>query len=213
MGGRQARIAGYALLTLLGGCQKQEAPRAATEAAKTGTPGVHEQLIIAAAMVALPPPGLTGGDLPDPQSQGAKNVAEFCSQCHNIPSPAAHAATDWPSVTRRMWLRMDLLPKNLAIKVPTMQERQVMLDYLIANSLNVSGASLPEGPGRSAFSATCSRCHALPDPRQHSPADWPTVVMRMGRRMDQLKINRPSQEATQAIIGYLNRTSTGTSKK
>ena len=208
MVGRRGWIAiGAGSLLLLGACEKREPPAATPGKPMVAMGGVTDQLIIAAAMVALPPPGISAADLPDPQSQGAKDLAEFCSQCHNIPSPAAHASTDWPSVARRMWLRIDVLPKDLSVKVPTVQQRQVMLEYLLANSMKVSGSNLPEGPGRSAFSESCSRCHALPDPRQHSPADWPSVVLRMGQRMDQLKVNRPTPQATQEIIGYLNRVS------
>ena len=106
-----------------------------------------------------------------------------------------------------MWLRMDLIPAGMGVKIPTVQQRQVLLDYLLANSLKVSGSNLPEGPGRAAFAETCSRCHALPDPRQHSPADWPAVVLRMGQRMDQMKVNRPTNAQTQEIVKYLNQVS------
>ena len=188
-------------------CQQQEAKPAASGQPVVTIGGVNDQLITAAAMVALPPPGISPSDLPDATSAGAKNVAEFCSQCHNIPSPAAHSATDWPSVARRMWLRMELIPASTGIKVPTIQQRQVLLNYLLDNSLKVSGSTLPEGAGRSTFAETCSRCHALPDPHQHSAADWPAVVLRMGQRMDQLKVNRPTPAETQSIVAYLSQVS------
>jgi hypothetical protein len=69
--------------------------------------------------------------------------------------------------------------------------------------LKVSKANLPQGKGRDAFSETCSRCHALPDPRQHSSADWPAVVLRMEEHMDQLKIKRPDPDHTQQLLMYL----------
>jgi len=86
-----------------------------------------------------------------------------------------------------------------------MEQRQVMLDYLIKHALRVSGAALPQGAGRATFSQVCSQCHALPDPRQHSPADWPAVVLRMQERMNQMKVNQPSPQQTQEILGYLTR--------
>jgi cytochrome c5 len=193
---------------LLTACEKREASPPAESGRQVATVGgVKEQLLYAAALVALPPPGISPADLPEATSAGAKNVAEFCSQCHNIPSPAAHSATDWPSVARRMWLRMELIPASTGIKVPSIQQRQVLLNYLLDNSLKVSGSNLPERAGRSTFSETCSRCHALPDPRQHSAADWPAVVLRMGQRMDQLKVSRPTPGQTQEIVTYLSQVS------
>ncbi|MBI4419634.1 MAG: hypothetical protein HY560_02310 [Gemmatimonadetes bacterium] len=106
-----------------------------------------------------------------------------------------------------MWLRLDRLPPAFGMKVPTVQERQATLNYLVGNALKVSGANLPQGAGRSAFSQTCSRCHALPDPRNHSPADWPAVVMRMEQRMTEMKVDRPSPGETQQILSYLGNVS------
>lgn len=186
------------------GCQTREpAKEAAQDQPAANAAGVNEQLILAAAAVALPPPGVTPADLPSPESEGARLVATFCATCHNLPSPMIHSATDWPSVVRRMWLRMDRLPPTFGVRAPSMQQRQAMLDYLIANALKVSGANLPQGAGRATFSQTCSRCHALPDPRQHSAADWPAVVLRMEQRMDQMKVDRPSPDSTQQILLYL----------
>lgn len=36
--------------------------------------------------------------------------------------------------------------------------------------------------GREVFVLRCAGCHALPLPRQHTPAEWPAVVAFMGRR-------------------------------
>jgi cytochrome c5 len=192
---------GLVLAAVLG-CVSRESTPDSTQS-QPSTTGVNDQLILAAAAVALPPPGVAPGDLPSPASEGARHIATFCAACHNLPSPAIHSATDWPGVVRRMWLRMDRLPSTFGVAVPSVQQRQVMLDYLIANALKVSGTNLPQGAGRSTFSQTCSRCHALPDPRQHSAADWPAVVLRMEERMDQMKVDRPSPEATQGILLYL----------
>jgi cytochrome c2 len=198
------------VLLVISACQRQEASKTSSPAESRPTvtvSGVNDQLISAAAMVALPPPGIAAADLPEARSAGAGNVAKFCSGCHNIPSPTAHSATDWPGVVRRMWLRIDLLPSNLGVAVPSVAERQSILQYLIDNSLKVSGSNLPEGKGRQTFAETCSRCHALPDPRQHSGPDWPAVVMRMEQRMDQMKVRRPTPEQTQEILLYLQKVS------
>lgn len=195
------------LLTLLG-CRK-EAP-ASDAAASGGTQGTQptglnrqDELLLAAANIALPPPGVTAADLPEPNSKGAQLVGQYCGQCHNIPTPQMHSATDWPGIARRMWLRMELLPPTLGVKVPTAAERFAILDYLNTNALKVSGSTLPPGAGREAFSQVCSRCHALPDPRVHSREDWATVYARMERNMERMKVPAPTREQTTDILLYL----------
>lgn len=163
----------------------------------------QDELLLAAANIALPPSGVTAADLPEPNSKGAQLVGENCGQCHSIPTPQMHSATDWPSIARRMWLRMELLPLVLQVKVPSVAERFAILEYLNANALKVSGSTLPPGVGRETFSEVCSRCHALPDPRTHSREDWPTVYSRMERNMERMKVPPPTREQTSDIILYL----------
>jgi hypothetical protein len=102
-----------------------------------------------------------------------------------------------------MWLRMDGLPPSLEVNVPTIPERAALLDYLLANALRVSGATLPPGRGREEFSLVCSRCHALPDPRMHSPGDWPVVFARMERNMERMKSPPLTGTQTTDILVYL----------
>lgn len=135
-------------------------------------------------------------------------MGQFCAQCHNLPTPAMHSATDWPSIVRRMWLRMEWLPATLSVKVPTMAERFAMLDYLTTNALKVSAANLPAGAGRESFELVCSRCHALPDPRMHSPADWPAVFSRMQQNMERMKVAPLTRSQTSDILLYLQSTGT-----
>jgi len=182
----------------------RQTPSTGGAPAKTGT-GLNRQdeLLLAAANVALPPPGVTEADLLDPASRGARLVGQYCAQCHNLPSPQTHSATDWPSVARRMWLRIELLSPSLGVKVPTMAERFAILDYLTSNALQVSGATLPPGAGRDDFSQVCSRCHALPDPRVHSREDWPTVFARMEQNMTRMQVPPPTREQTSNILLYL----------
>jgi cytochrome c5 len=153
--------------------------------------------------VALPPPGIAPGDLPDPQSRGAQLLINYCAQCHALPAPTTHSATDWPSVARRMWLRMDNLPASLGIRVPPPEDRFVLLNYLLNNSLKVSGTVLPAGKGRNEFSVVCSQCHSLPDPRVHSAEDWPTVYSRMERNMERMRVQPPTGAVGQDILLYL----------
>lgn len=168
-----------------------------------------DSLLLAAAKVALPPPGLTLADLPDSASSGAHLLVVYCTQCHGLPSPGTHAAGDWPAVARRMWLRAEWLPREMQAKVPSMGERYVILTYLTANALATSDtASLPPGEGRQTFVQMCGRCHAVPDPRVHSPEDWPIVYGRMEQNMDRMSVPRPTGQQPAAILNYLRTAST-----
>jgi cytochrome c5 len=187
---------------LVAGCEKAQQD-GQQPSAGTGRLSRQDELLLAAANIALPPPGVTPADLPDPASQGAKLVAQYCAQCHNLPAPSMHSATDWPSVVRRMWLRMEWLPPSLGVQMPTLPERVAMLDYLVANALKVSGSSLPPGRGREDFARVCSTCHALPDPRVHSAQDWPAVFQRMERNMERMKVPALSGSQTTDILMYL----------
>ncbi|HXG97940.1 MAG TPA: hypothetical protein VNJ06_12635 [Gemmatimonadales bacterium] len=185
------------------GCRQAPSQDSSTPRARNTGLNRQDELLLAAANVALPPPGVTAADLPDPNSTGAKLLGTYCGQCHNVPSPQMHSATDWPSVARRMWLRMELLPPSQGVKSPSLAERFALLDYLTANALRVSGATLPAGPGREAFAQVCSRCHALPDPRVHSRADWPTVFARMEQNMARMQVPPPSREQATDLLLYL----------
>lgn len=182
----------------------REAPRGG---AQTALPAAQlsrgDQLLLAAASIALPPDGIAPGDLPEPRSHGAQLVVAFCAQCHALPTPVAHSATDWPGVARRMWLRMEWLPESLKVQVPSSAERFEILQYLTSNALKVSGAVLPPGKGRDAFALVCSRCHALPDIRVHSAADWGVVYARMERNMERMKVAPPTGQQSEDVLLYL----------
>lgn len=198
-------IPGVVLLLAAAACQQEKAaqtPKATTEAmAPTGAS--NDALLLAATRIALPPEGLSPSDLPEPGSPGATLEAAYCGQCHALPSPAMHSATDWPRVLRRMWLRMDRLPDSLGVRTLDEGDRIVLLNYLTANALQVSQANLPAGPGRDDFVAICSRCHALPDIKIHEAKDWPTVFMRMERNMEKMHVSPPTTDQGRRILLYL----------
>jgi len=175
------RLAAAAVAAALIGACQQTPP--AEEGQGALTPG--DELLLASAKVALPAPGTTPADLPEPESQGAQLIVRYCTACHGLPSPGAHSATDWPRYIRRMWVRTEGLPARFEVPVPSRGERQVMLEYLIANALQVTG-ELPAGPGRDLFTQTCDRCHELPDPKAHSADDWTAVVRRMMDHMQEV---------------------------
>lgn len=197
----QAVRCGFAPLMILGliaGCRPSAEPAA-------GAPSLDraDVLLLASARTALPPPGLGQADLPEPESRAASLVAAYCSGCHEIPSPATHSATDWVPVLRRMWLRMELLPDSFGIQVPGEGERRVMLDYVKTNALRVIASELPPGEGREEFAVVCSRCHALPDIRNHSARDWPAVFQRMERNMERMNVIPPTGDQASHILLYL----------
>ncbi len=182
-----------------------------TGSASSGDPGdgvtassdPQEALLLASARIALPPPGISPADLPDPESIGAQNVGEFCTSCHALPSPPTHSATDWPGVVRRMWLRMEEIDDSFGVPVPTGPQRLVMMEYLVENALEVRTSGLPAGPGRDQFVATCSRCHELADPRQHSSEDWVAVARRMSGHIEQMLGGFLPPAEFQEIVLYL----------
>lgn len=199
--------AGIALTVLLvTGCEPPASGDQAEPADQAAALTPSDALILASAKVALPPEGLSPADLPDPQSAGAQELQHFCTACHALPSPTSHSATDWPAVVRRMWLRMGRL-QGYTVPVPETGDRIVMLEYLMNNALKVSAQDLPDAPGRDRFEALCSQCHELPDPKQHSAADWLVVVRRMGTHMSDLLGQTLTGEDLEAVVQYLERAS------
>ncbi len=189
------------VITALAGVACRQQQQQAAPPAHTGL-NHRDELLLAAANVGLPP-GVDSAALPDRSSRGARLLMTYCAQCHDLPSPLTHSATDWPSVARRMWLRAEWISPTLGVKVPSMSERYVLLGYLTTNALKVSATELPAGKGREEFMTVCSRCHALPDPRVHSREDWPTVFLRMESNMDKMRVARPVGSTGTDIIAYL----------
>jgi len=69
------------------------------------------------------PPGIDAADLPDPQSRGARLMARYCTQCHDLPPPALHTSGEWPKVFARMDRRMEMMSRMGSILNPTDQDR------------------------------------------------------------------------------------------
>lgn len=200
---------GLLALALVSLLSCSESPRVDTDHDSASQPATQDQLLLASAKVALPPPGVTPTELPDPESDGAGFVQRYCTACHELPAPMIHSATDWPRVLRRMWLRMDGLVGSYNVEIPTAAERIVTLQYLVDHALKVSGVALPPGPGRASFAETCSRCHDLPDTRQYAYEEWIAVVQRMAQLMESmLGATLPGEEYSR-IVRYLE-TASGT---
>lgn len=208
--GHRSPLALALTLVSLVGCAESPAPgEEAEREAAPAEPAASDVLVLAAAKVALPPPGVEPADLPDPESAGAQAVVKYCVTCHELPSPGSHSATDWPAVVRRMWYRMGRLPPEFNISAPDIAERLVTLRYLVDNALQVSNADLPTAPGRDLFATTCGQCHALPAPRQHTSAEWAAVVTRMAQHMPSMLGKTLPRRDREQIMGYLERASRG----
>jgi len=76
--------------------------------------------------------GQSAAGLPDPDSQGAKLVSHYCTQCHARPSPSLHTASEWKAVTSRMKLNMRNFKKAnwRGVKIPSDAEMQNIVEYM-----------------------------------------------------------------------------------
>jgi cytochrome c5 len=154
------------------------------------------------------PEGVPASDLPDPDGRGAGLVAAYCGQCHGLPSPRRHTAEDWEATARRMFRRMahmeGMRGGMMDVEAPTADEERAILEYLREHAmLGATDAALPDSPGRDAFARICSRCHALPDPRQHEADEWPAVVERMRGHMDRMEVEGISDAEADRVVRYL----------
>ncbi len=188
-------------LVLAAACVEQVPEESPSEG--IARPLAADELLLAASRVALPPDGIVSADFPDPDSPGAHHIAQYCTACHALPHSQSHSATDWPSVIRRMWLRMDRIDPAFNVPIPNGGERMVMAEFLVVNALKVRTSELPAGNGRELFVSTCSRCHELADPSQHSPQDWVGVVRRMAGHMDEMLGDFLEPSDLQQIALYL----------
>ncbi len=190
---------------ILTACQPASDPGVPDAAApvSTGVLSAGDALLLASARIALPPEGFDAASLPDPTSTGATLLVRYCGQCHAVPTPSMHSATDWPRILRRMWLRMDWLPDSLQVALPEVGDRNMLSRYLMENALRVSAEELPPGSGRETFVTLCSQCHSTPDPFLHSGQDWVSVFQRMELNMERMGVRRPSRAETEAVLSYL----------
>jgi len=139
------------------------------------------------------PPSIEPHQLPEPRSEGARLTARYCVQCHYLPSPQMHSPDKWTTIVVRMVWRMQgsgnmgVLMKEMMddVEAPTDQETGVLAAYLKKHGqkeMDPRHPALKSEAGRM-FSIACTQCHALPDPRGHTPREWPEVVDRMKRHM------------------------------
>lgn len=139
------------------------------------------------------PPSIEPRELPEPRSEGARLTARYCVQCHYLPSPQMHTADKWTTTVVRMVWRMQgkgnlgAVMKEMMdnVQEPSDPEVAALTAYLQKHGqaeMDPAHPALKTEPGKM-FSIACTQCHALPDPRRHTPREWPGVVERMKRHM------------------------------
>ena len=139
------------------------------------------------------PPAVQPGELPEPQSDGARLTARYCVQCHYLPSPQMHSAAKWDATVERMVWRMEgrgnlgtLMKEMMAhVRAPTAEEVVILTRYLRKHGqreIDPAHPALKSTAGQ-IYSLACSQCHALPDPQRHTAREWPAIVERMRRHM------------------------------
>lgn len=185
----------------------------------------------------VPPPGMTPEALPDSDSPGAKLVARFCVQCHDLPSPRYKTADQWPLVFDRMLGRMRMMSgemmggmmgggmmgggmmgggmmMGMRLEAPDAAEANALLEYLQGHAMRearpeelVAGNSAD----RTVFRRTCSQCHVLPSPSMQTHETWPGIVARMQvneRMMARPELTREQGVAIARFLQAASRTAT-----
>jgi len=139
------------------------------------------------------PRAIESPQLPDADSAGARLAARYCVQCHYLPNPRMHTAARWKPVVERMIWRMQghgnlgrvMSDMMAGLQAPTDSESAVLADYFARHAQREIPSAHPALKTREGeiFSIACSQCHALPDPSQHTAAEWPPIVKRMQGHM------------------------------
>lgn len=140
------------------------------------------------------PPTFEAEQLPERGSRGAKLTMQYCVQCHNLPNPAMHHATKWPTIVERMVLRMEgkgnygklMFEMMVGVKAPGAEETQALVAYLQKHAQKpLDARKYPEAFSAAGepFRLACNQCHVLPDPKRYTAREWPAVVSRMQENM------------------------------
>lgn len=170
----------------------------------------------------LPPTDFKAEDLPEPGSRGAGLLQVYCVQCHWLPTPQMHAASEWRILVQRMLLRARTLRDRMGgpltegligeavmaglenAELPSQEQVDSMLAYLERNALPAAEpGELTAGPGREMFVQKCSICHEIPSPKAHTPAGWDRVVMTMQANMVKMDVDPLSNQEVDQITAYL----------
>ncbi len=217
-------VGGFTLLLARSETARPQGGPAGADPQMTGQNSMQQMM--RSMMSGVVPAGIKPGDLPEPGSEGAKLMARYCVQCHNLPSPMMHSAAEWPQVADKMFQRMSMCSRMsgmgmkgmmggtsmsgmmgmMNIKAPSAKEQEVIVAYLKEHSLkSIQPNALPLSHTKGAvlFAATCAQCHALPDPDQHTAQEWPHVVARMRKNMAAMGKAVPDEATLRTIAEFL----------
>jgi cytochrome c5 len=150
-------------------------------------------------------PAIDPNKLPEAGSVDAKAFQRYCSQCHNLPNPAMQTAAEWQIIVPRMVNNMR--GAMMMVRTPSVQNELAILDYLQRHAqkpldASAEGIDLKSAEGQ-LFEHTCSRCHALPSPKQHRRDEWPDTVKRMVQNMRNMGKSVPSNSELVTITRFL----------
>lgn len=155
-------------------------------------------------------PVIDAAALPAAGSTGAKLMATYCTQCHNLPSPAMHSRNDWPTILDRMYRRIDMMgrwsSRWISIKVLSGEEKEQIASYVVAHAMRPyepATSSEPDSRESALFRNTCGQCHGLPDPGQHTAGEWPGVVARMKSNANTMDKPMPDAGGIDQITRFL----------
>jgi hypothetical protein len=73
------------------------------------------------------------------------------------------------------------------VEAPSDAEQGALLAYLTRHAQKpLDETKIPEvlKPSGEPFRLACNQCHALPDPKRYTAAQWPAVVERMRKNME-----------------------------
>lgn len=162
------------------------------------------------AAAAAIPVGIDAETLPEPGSEGAQEMVTYCVQCHGLPPPNMHTAEEWQDVLKRMERHIEVRRGGMFARVamPSAQDWHKLREYLAAHSqkpLEPSRVVDLDTPAGQAFHATCSQCHAPPDPAQHTAREWASVVVRMKYNMESAGKPVPDDKTTELIVAFLRK--------
>jgi hypothetical protein len=111
-------------------------------------------------------------------------------------------------MNRRMQMMSGPGMMEMMVESPDESELQAILGYLQEYAQKPIDEAqyddLDTSAGR-AFQSTCSLCHALPDPQQHTAEEWPVVVERMKQNMVTQGKAVPNEATIEEIVGFLQR--------
>jgi len=93
------------------------------------------------------PPAIGPAELPEPDAAGAQLLTQYCTQCHDLPSPKQHSASGWSATVARMNMRMQWMSKNspMNIKAPSGDELRTLTAYLEKHASDPKATTTPGG--------------------------------------------------------------------